>query len=134
MEKILHYIDIPEERRLEVLRSLQDIGFWTNDGLETLKAQMDASSRDGLPVYRFVFRGDALIGYSFLYGASEPNQIGGGGQNNVDTLPLALAVRILEEDIAILEANGCIPLAKMYRMLLENQRKGTGRRKEADCR
>ena len=135
MEKIINYLDIPEAERMAVLKALlETTSFWTRDSLETLKEKMDAAVREQLPVYRFVFRGDALIGYSFLYGETLPNQIGGGGQSNVDELPLTLAIRVLEEDIAIWERHGCSQMAKVTRMLLENQKKGLGRRAEADCR
>lgn len=134
MEQIIDYLDIPEEKRMGVLKALQNLDFWAKDGIEELKTRMDASVRDQLPIYRFVFRGDTLIGYSFLYGETAPNMIGGGGQSNVDQLPLRIAVRILEEDIAILEKHDCAQLAKVLRMLLENQKKGIGRRAEKDCR
>lgn len=135
MEKIINYLDIPEAERMTVLNALlETTSFWTRDSLETLKGKMDAALRDQLPVYRFVFREDTLIGYSFLYGETAPNMIGGGGQSNVDELPLTLAIRVLEEDIAIWEQHGCDRMANAFRMLLENQKKGFGRRAEADCR
>lgn len=135
MEQIIDYLDIPEEKRMDVLQALlNNTSFWTRDSLEGLKAKMDEAVRNRLPVYRFVFRGDTLIGYSFLYGETAPNMIGGGGETNVDQLPLRIAVRILEEDIAILEKHDCAQLAKVLRMLLENQKKGIGRRAEKDCR
>ena len=135
MEKIINYLDIPEAERMTVLKALlESTSFWTRDSLETLKAKMDAAVREQLPVYRFVFREDTLIGYSFLYGETLPNQIGGGGQSNVDELPLTLAIRVLEEDIAIWERHGCSQMAKVTRMVLENQKKGFERRAEADRR
>jgi len=135
METIIDYLDIPKAERRLVLQALLDTtGFWSKDSLETLKEKMDAAVRNRLPVYRFVFRDDMLLGYSFLYGETAPDQIGGGGQSNVDELPLALAVRVLEADIAILEKNGCTQLAKVTRILLENQKNGIGRRAEEDCR
>ena len=135
MEKIVNYLDIPEEKRMDVLQALmRDTGFWTRDSLKALKEKMDGAVRDALPVYRFVFRGENLIGYSFLYGETPPNQIGGGAVNNMDELPLALAIRVLEEDIAIWEQHGCDRMATAFRMLVENQKKGIGRRAEEDCR
>ncbi len=135
LEKIVNYLDIPEENRPDVLRALSSTSFYAREGMEALKMQMDAAQRDQLPQYRFVFRDDTLIGYSFLYGESgNPHKIGGSGVSNVDELSLPLAVRILEEDIATWEAHGCHQLAKVTRMLLENQKKGIGRRPEQDCR
>lgn len=102
MERIVNYLDIPEENRPDVLRALSSTSFYAKEGLEALKTQMDAARRDRLPQYRFVFREDTLISYSFLYGESgNPRQTGGSGVSNVDELPLHLAVQILEEDIAV---------------------------------
>lgn len=135
MERIVNYLDIPEENRPDVLRALSSTSFYAKEGLEALKAQMDAAQRDQLPQYRFVFREDTLIGYSFLYGDSgNPRQIGGSGVSNVDELPLHLAIRILEEDIAVWKKHGCHRLANVTRMFLENQKKGIGRRPDKDCR
>ena len=135
MEKIVNYLDIPEEKRMDVLQALlNNTSFWTRDSLEGLKAKMDEAVRDRLPVYRFVFREDTLIGYSFLYGETAPNQIGGGAVNNMDELPLSLDIQVLEGDIAIWEQHGCERMANAFRMLLENQKKGIGRRAEKDCR
>ena len=135
MEKIVNYLDIPEAERMAVLKALlETTSFGTRDSLETLKGKMDGAVRDRLPVYRFVFRGDVLIGFSFLYGQTTANQIGGGAVSNVDELPLALAIRVLEEDIDIWAQHGCDRMANVCRMLLENQKKGLGRRAEADCR
>lgn len=135
METVINYLDIPEAERMIVLRALLDTtNFWSKDSLETLKEKMDAAVRDQLPVYRFVFRGDTLIGYSFLYGETTANQIGGGAVNNMDELPLALDIRVLEEDIAIWEQQGCDRMANVFRMLLENHKRGLGRRPEEACR
>ena len=134
MEQILNYLDIPEEKRDRVLEALFHLNFYAPEGKKELKRKMDASCRESLPQYRFVFRDDTLIGYSFLYGPGEANVIGGSGVSNVDQLPLALAVRVLEEEIALWETFHCHQLAQVTSMLLENQKKGIGRRLEKDCR
>lgn len=130
----MNYRDIPIEERTSVVNALFSLSFYHPGGVQAQKEQMDRSVPDRLPQYLLVFREEQLIGYSFLYGETPSNQIGGGGQCNADELPLPLAVRLLEETIALEEAYGCFPLAKVTRLLLENQKRGIGRRKDEDCR
>ncbi len=47
---------------------------------------------------------------------------------------LVLAIRILEEETAIWEQSGCDRMVQVTGILLENQKKGFGRRAEKDCR
>lgn len=134
METIVNYLDIPAEARASVVHALFSLNFYYPGGEQAQKEIMDRSTPDALPQFLLVFRDDQLIGYSFIYGQTPENQIGGGGQCNADELPLPLAVRLLEETIALEEAHGCITLANVTRLLLKNQKKGIGRRNEADCR
>lgn len=134
METIVNYLDIPAEERASVVQALFSLNFYHPGGVQAQKEMMDCSMPNRLPQYLLVFRDDALIGYSFIYGETSPNQIGGGGQCNADELPLPLAVRLLEETIALEEDLGCTRLADVTRMLLENQKRGIGRRKDEDCR
>jgi len=134
VEKIVNYRDIPVDERASVAHALFSLGFYPPDGVQAQKERMDRGESDALPQYLLVFRDEKLIGYSFLYGETSPNQIGGGGQTNADELPLPLAIRLLEETIALEEKFGCHKLANVTRHFLENQKRGLGRRNDADCR
>lgn len=134
MEIIVNYRDIPMDKRASVVNALFSLQFYHFGGVQAQKEIMDRSTPDSLPQFLLVFREDQLIGYSFIYGQTPEYQIGGGGQCNADELPLPLAIRLLEETIALEEAYGCVALANVTRLLLENQKKGIGRRKHANCR
>lgn len=136
MERIVNYLDIPEEKRDAVMLSLPSLGFISPAGLDAAKAEMDRSRKDSLPQFLFVFRDEELIGYQFLIAEKEHTSkaFPWWAVGNPDELPITLAVTLLEESIRLSTAYGCLKMAKGLNVLLENNKKGLGRRPEHLCR
>lgn len=136
MERIVNYLDIPEEKRDAVMLSLRSLGFVSPAGLDAAKAEMDRSRKGSFPQFLFVFREEELIGYQFLIAEKEHTSkaFPWWAVGNPDELPIALAVTLLEESIRLSTEYGYLKLAKNLKVLLENNKKGLGRRPEHLCR
>ena len=69
MEQIINYRDIPIDKRANVVKALENIGFVpVFGGVKTMLRIMDKSVPETGPQFYFVFRKNELIGYHFLIG------------------------------------------------------------------
>lgn len=108
MEQILNYLDMSEEQRIEVLKSLSFIGFLPAYGnIKTMKRIMDKSVIGTRPQFYFAFRDSKLIGYMFLIG--DPYRFRSFPWmeiNNLDELPMHLTEPLMKIAIDIYKSAG----------------------------
>ena len=122
MDRIVNYLEIPEEEKEQILEQLLRLGFCPAYGKRrTLKREMEKSRKGSLPQYLFLFREEELIGYSFLIGEKEDisRVFPWWAVDNSDVLPTESAVQLLEEAVRISTECGCPALAKRLRGNLE---------------
>ena len=122
MERIVNYLEIPEEEKEQTLEQLLRLGFCPAYGKQrTLKREMEKSRKGSLPQYLFLFREEKLIGYSFLIGESEDisRVFPWWAVDNSDVLEAETAVRLLEEAVRLSTECGCPTLADRLQKNLE---------------
>ena len=136
MEQIVNYRDIPIEKRVDVLNSLEDIGFVpAYGGVKTIHKIMEQSVSGSGAQFYFVFRDNELIGYNFLIGDEKKYKsfpwlaIG-----NMDEQKISVCEEMMKIQIDFFVNIGMQDVVTHCVQLLEDYRNGTIKRKESDCR
>ncbi len=122
MERIVNYLEIPDEEKDQIPEQLLRLGFCPAYGKQrTLKREMEKSRKGSLPQYLFLFRGEELVGYAFLIGEGEhKNRVfPWWAVDNSDVLAPESAVRLLEEAVRLSTECGCSALADRLQKNLE---------------
>lgn len=136
MEQIFNYRDIPTDQRLDILNALAQIGFFpAYGGVKTMQRIMEKSVPNSGPQFYFVLRENQLIGYNFLIGDTRKYKafpwlaIG-----NMDEQKLTVCEELMKLQITFFQELGMHDIAGHCIRLMEDYRKGVGKRKESDCR
>ncbi|MCC2176611.1 hypothetical protein [Agathobaculum butyriciproducens] len=136
MEQIFNYRDIPTDQRLDILNALAQIGFFpAYGGVKTMQRIMEKSVPNSGPQFYFVLRENQLIGYNFLIGDTRKYKafpwlaIG-----NMDEQKLTVCEELMKLQITFFQELGMQDIAGHCIRLMEDYRKGIGKRKESDCR
>ena len=109
MEQIINYRDIPTDKRIDILNALERIGFF--------------------PAY------GGVIGYNFLIGDTKKYKAFPWlAISNMDEQKLTVCEELMKIQIAFFEELGMQKIADHCVRIMEDYRKGIGKRKESDCR
>ena len=128
--------DIPTDKRLDILNALERIGFFpAYGGVKTMQQIMEKSVPGSGPQFYFVFRENELIGYNFLIGDTKKYKAFPWlAISNMDEQKLAVCEELMKIQIAFFEELGMQKIADHCVRIMEDYRKGIGKRKESDCR
>lgn len=87
------------------------------------------------PQFYFVFRENELIGYNFLIGDTKKYKAFPWlAISNMDEQKLTVCEELMKIQIAFFEELGMQKIADHCVRIMEDYRKGIGKRKESDCR
>ena len=115
MEQIINYRDIPTDKRIDILNALERIGFFpAYGGVRTMQQIMEKS----------VPGGDTKKYKAFPWLAI----------SNMDEQKLTVCEELMKIQIAFFEELGMQKIADHCVRIMEDYRKGIGKRKESDCR
>ena len=136
MEQIINYRDIPTDKRIDILNALERIGFFpAYGGVRTMQQIMEKSVPGSGPQFYFVFRENELIGYNFLIGDTKKYKAFPWlAISNMDEQKLTVCEELMKIQIAFFEELGMQKIADHCVRIMEDYRKGIGKRKESDCR
>ncbi len=136
MEQIINYRDIPTDKRLNILNALAQIGFFPAcGGVKTMQRIMEKSVPGSGPQFYFVLRDNVLIGYNFLIGDTKKYKAFPWlAISNMDEQKLTVCEELMKLQITFFEQLGMHRMADHSVRMLEDYRKGIGKRKESDCR
>ena len=136
MEQILNYRDIPTDKRLDILNALAQIGFFpAYGGVKTMQRIMEKSVPNSGPQFYFVLRENQLIGYNFLIGDTRKYKAFPWlAVGNMDEQKLTVCEELMKIQIVFFQELGMHDIAGHCVRLMEDYRKGIGKRKESDCR
>lgn len=136
MENIVNYRDIPIENRIEILNALEDIGFFpAYGGVKTMQKIMEKTTPKSGPQFYFVFRENELIGYLFLIGDEEKYRVFPWlAISNMDEQNITLCEEMMRIQIDFFESVGMREMVERSAGILEDYRKGIGKREEKYCR
>jgi len=136
MEQIINYRDIPTDKRIDILNALERIGFFpAYGGVKTMQQIMEKSVPGSGPQFYFVFRENELIGYNFLIGDTKKYKAFPWlAISNMDEQKLTVCEEMMKIQIAFFEELGMQKIADHCVRIMEDYRKGIGKRKESDCR
>ena len=97
---------------------------------------LDVYKRKGSgPQFYFVFRENELIGYNFLIGDTKKYKAFPWlAISNMDEQKLTVCEEMMKIQIAFFEKLGMQKIADHCVRIMEDYRKGIGKRKESDCR
>ena len=136
MEQIINYRDIPTDKRTDILNALAQIGFIpAYGGVKTMQRIMEKSVPGSGPQFYFVFREEKLIGYNFLIGDTRKYKafpwlaIG-----NMDEQKLTVCEELMKLQITFFQELGMHDIAGHCIRLMEDYRKGIGKREESGSR
>lgn len=135
-ERILNYLEMPEEQRVNALKDLKKIGFCPAYGKEpTMKRIMDQSVAGKMPQFYFAFRGEQLIGYLFLIGdAKRYKPFPWLAVSNEDELPMRITRRFMKIQMDAWKDVGNADRVDFLESRLEDYEHGIGHRPEDVCR
>ena len=127
---------IPTDKRLDILNALERIGFFpAYGGVKTMQQIMEKSVPGSGPQFYFVFRENELIGYNFLIGDTKKYKAFPWlAISNMDEQKLTVCEELMKIQIAFFEELGMQKIADHCVRIMEDYRKGIGKRKESDCR
>ena len=104
-------------------------------GVKTMQQIMEKSVPGSGPQFYFVFRENELIGYNFLIGDTKKYKAFPWlAISNMDEQKLAVCEELMKIQIAFFEELGMQKIADHCVRIMEDYRKGIGKRKESDCR
>ena len=127
---------IPTDKRIDILNALERIGFFpAYGGVRTMQQIMEKSVPGSGPQFYFVFRENELIGYNFLIGDTKKYKAFPWlAISNMDEQKLTVCEELMKIQIAFFEELGMQKIADHCVRIMEDYRKGIGKRKESDCR
>ena len=131
MDEIINYRDLDEQEKVQCLDELFKTSFRCpcRNGSD-IKAELEKSQEGSLPQFVFVRRDQKVIGYLFLIAEAENTSkfFPWWAIDNSDELPIETDLRLLQYGVSLCTQAGCLKLAGMLEMQLENHRNGIGRR------
>lgn len=130
MDEIVNYNDLNEEEKVRCLNELLKTSYGGNaKDIKNMKYEMDKSMDGCLPQFVFVRRKNKVVGYMFLIGEQMRSRIFPWyAVENADELPLETDLRLLHYGVDLCTQSGCLKLADMLCIEIENHRNGIGRR------
>lgn len=136
MEQIINYRDIPIDKRANVVKALENIGFVPAFGsVKTMLRIMEKSVPETGPQFYFLFRKNELIGYQFLIGDEKKYRAFPWLViSNMDEQKMVLCEKMMKLQIAFFESLGMYKMVEHSDEILEYYRNGIGKRKESECR
>ena len=136
MEQIINYRDIPTDKRTDILNALAQIGFIpAYGGVKTMQRIMEKSVPGSGHQFYFVFREEKLIGYNFLIGDTKRYKAFPWlAISNADEQKMVVCEEMMGMQVAFFEKLGMKNIADHCVRLMENYRKGIGKREESGSR
>lgn len=136
MEQIINYREIPMDKKIDVLNSLENIGFTPAYGsVNTMHKIMEKSVSGTGAQFYFVFRNDELIGYIFLIGDTKKyKSFPWLAISNMDEQKINLCQKMMKIQIEFFENLNMPDIVVHCIKLMEDYQNGIGKRKESECR